>query len=380
MGRPGRSWQDFLGDFFSLRGVGLTRQPRSRNTNPLLRVNDAVGSSVEDTLRTGSFLNQIRRGVDPGQAADVVRMSQIDYSPQAFSQFERNVMKRIAPFYSFQRGVLPSIADHMLYRPGGLQGQSIRAVTRGTEPSEDNFVPEHLRQSAAIPLPEGWPSLLGGEPAEGLKRYLTNIDLPFESTLNLFTPGVGSSVSSRITDSIQKTASNLLGQTNPLIKAPIEYVTNRQLYTGRELSDLYSILEQDIGPLGRPLEQAAVNFVPFGARGISLYRQLSDDRLDPADARMKAAFNILAGVKLTDVDEDRAKRMAARNMLNSILETTPGVRTSENLTVPEDALRAMPQEQQRLYLLYRVLQSEAAKRARERKSALDPLQVLGAVG
>ena len=379
MGRQGRSRQDFLGDFFSLRGVGLTRQPRSRNTNPLLRFNDAVGSSVEDTLRTGSFLNQIRKGVDPGQAADLVRMSQIDYSPQAFSQFERNVMKRIMPFYSFQRGVLPSIADHMLYRPGGLQGQSIRAVTRGTEPSEDNFVPEHLRQSAAIPLPEGWPSLLGGEPADGLKRYLTNIDLPFESTLNLFTPGVGSSASSRITDSIQKTASNLLGQTNPLIKAPIEYVTNRQLYTGRELSDLYSILEQDIGPLGRPLEQAVVNFVPFGARGISLYRQLSDDRLDPVDARMKAAFNILAGVKLTDVDEERSKRMAARNMLNSILETTPGVRTYENLTVPEDALRAMPQEQQRLYLLYRVLQSEAAKKARERNKALDPLQVLGAV-
>ena len=39
----------------------------------------------------------------------------------------------------------------------------------------------------------------------------------------------------------------------------------------------------------------------------------------------------------------------------------------------------MPQEQQRLYLLYRVLQSEAAKKARERKAALDPLQVLGAV-
>jgi hypothetical protein len=375
----GRGVRDYLSDFFSLRGVGMTRNPRPYNTNPLLAFNDAVGSGVEDTLRTGTFLNQIRKGVDPGVAGDITRMAQVDYAPEAFTSFERNFLKRVLPFYSFQKGILPSIADNTLYRPGGLQGQTIRAVTRGTEPSEDNFVPEHLRQSAAIPLPEGWPSLLGGEPADGLKRYLTNIDLPFESTLNLFTPGVGSSASSRITDSIQKTASNLLGQTNPLIKAPIEYVTNRQLYTGRELSDLYSILEQDIGPLGRPLEQAVVNFVPFGARGISLYRQLSDDRLDPVDARMKAAFNILAGVKLTDVDEERSKRMAARNMLNSILETTPGVRTYENLTVPEDALRAMPQEQQRLYLLYRVLQSEAAKKARERNKALDPLQVLGAV-
>jgi hypothetical protein len=62
------------------------------------------------------------------------------------------------------------------------------------------------------------------------------------------------------------------------------------------------------------------------------------------------------------------------------LETTPGVRTYENITVPDDALRSMPEDQRKLYLLYRILQSDAAKRARERKkTALDPLEVLGAV-
>jgi hypothetical protein len=304
----------------------------------------------------------------------------LDYAPEAFTSFERNFMKRLLPFYSFQRQILPSIADNVMYRPGGLQGQTIRAVTRGTEPSEDNFIPEHLRQSAAIPLPEGWPSLLGGEPAEGLQRYITNIDLPFESTLNLFTPGVGTTTASRLADTVQKTASNLLGQTNPLLKYGLEAATNRQLYTGRELSDLYSALAEDIGPIGRPIEQAIINLVPFGARGISMYRQFTDDRLDPVDARLKAAFNVLAGVKLTDVDEERTKRQAARNMLNQILETTPGVRTYENITVPDDALRSMPEDQRKLYLLYRILQSDAAKRARERKkTALDPLEVLGAV-
>lgn len=379
-GRDGRSWRDFANDFFSLRGVGLFQAPRSRNTNPLLVLNDSVGQSVEDMLRTGTFLNQVRKGVDPRVAGDLTRLTQLDYSPQAFTSFERNFMKRLMPFYSFQRQILPSIADNILYRPGGLQGQTIRAVTRASEPNQENFVPEHLRQSAAIPLPDDWPSLLGGSPAEGLQRYITNIDLPFESTLNLFTPGVGATLTSQIADAAAKTGSNILGQTNPLLKAPLEYITNRQLYTGREMSDLYSVLEQDLGPIGRPLEQAIINFVPFGARGISLYRQLNDDRLSPADARMKAAFNILAGVKLTDVDEERTKRLAAREMLNKILETTPGVRTYENITVPEDALAAMPEEQRRLYLLYRVLQSDAAKRARERKrSALDPLEVLGAV-
>jgi hypothetical protein len=213
-----------------------------------------------------------------------------------------------------------------------------------------------------------------------LRRYLTNIDLPWESTFQLFTPGVGATTSSAIADTIKKTGSNVLGMTNPLIKAPLEYVTNRQLYTGRDLTDLYSVLERDLGEVGRPLEQLAVNFLPFGSRGIGLYRQLTDQRLDPSDRYMKAAWNLLAGTKLTDIDQERSKQLAARQMLNDMLQTTPGVRTYENVTVPEDVLRGMPREQQQMYLLYKVIQSEAAKRAREKKKAnLDPLQMLGVV-
>jgi hypothetical protein len=374
--RPGRSWADALNDFFTVRGVGITRNPAARNRNPFLVMNDAIGSASEDALRGGTFLNQIRKGVDSGEAADLVRLSQVDYSPQAFTSFERG-LKRLLPFYSFQKGILPSIADNLLYRPGGLMGQSIRGVNRSTQPTEDNFVPEYLRQSAAIPLPEEFGS---GNPE--LQRYLTNIDLPWESTFQLFTPGVGATLPSRISDTIQKTASNVLGMATPALKWPVEFATNRQLYTGRDLTDLYSVLERDMGSIGRPLEQAIVNLAPFGARGLGIYRQLTDDRLDPADRYSKAAFNLLAGVKATDVDQDRAKRQAARDMLNSILETTPGVRTYENITVPQDVLETMPRNQRDLYLLYKIIQSEAAKRARDKKkqqTALDPLELLGAI-
>jgi hypothetical protein len=372
---PNRTRGGFANDFFSMRGVGILDRAPTRNRNPFLVLNDAIGSTSEDALRGGVFLNQLRKGVDPGEAADLVRLSQVDYSPQAFTSFERNILKRALPFYSFQKGIVPSIVNNTLYRPGGLMGQSIRGVTRGTEPSEENFIPEHMRQSAAIPLPPEWG---GGNP--GLQRYLTNIDLPWESTFQLFSPGVGATTSSQIADTIRKTGSNILGMTNPIIKAPLEYFTNRQLYSGRDLTDLYSVLERDFGEIGRPLEQVATNFVPFGTRALGLYRQLTDDRLGTADKYTKAAWNLLAGAKLTDIDQDRAKRQAARDMLNAILETTPGVRTYENITVPEDVLRGMPKEQRDMYLLYKIIQSTAAKQAREKKkqqAALDPLQMLG---
>lgn len=376
LGRDGRTWPQFANDFFSMRGVGLTQAAPRRNTNPLLALNDSVGQAVEDALRTGTFLNQVRKGVDPATAGDLTRLLQLDYTPEAYTSFERKWLKRLMPFYGFQKQILSSVGDNLLYRPGGLQGQSVRAVNAGSRPTEDNFVPEYLRQSAAIPLPEG----LGGVPAEGLRRYLTNLDLPWEASFQMFTPGIGATFASRLADTISKTGSNILGQATPLIKAPIESITNRQLYSGRDMSDLYSVLANDIGPIGRPAEQFISNFVPFGARGLGLYRQLTDDRLSGGEAAAKAAFNLLAGVKFTDVDADRSKRLAARQVLNQMLETTPGVRTYENVTVPDDILRTMPEEQRRMYLLYKIVQNEAAKRARDKKKAemaLDPLQVLG---
>ena len=264
----------------------------------------------------------------------------------------------------------------MVYRPGGVQSQLVRAVNRGANPGEDNFTPPYMRRSSAIPLPSDW---TGGN--ENLRRYITSIDLPWESTFNLLTPGTGGTIPSAITDTIVQTGSNLLGQTNPLLKAPLEMITNRQLYTGRDLSDAYSVLERDLGMYGRPFEQILMN-APFGSRGLGIYRTLTDDRLTGTDRATKLAFNLLAGAKIRDVDVERTKQLAARDVLNQILETTPGVRTYENITVPEDVLRAMPREQRDMYLLYKVIQSEAAKRARDRKkqqAALDPLELLGAI-
>jgi hypothetical protein len=371
LGQRGRTWGQFGKDFFTVRGVGMGR-PAGETRNPLLRLNDAVGTTVEDTTRLGMFANLLRQGYAPTEAGDMVRRALIDYSPSAFSAVERDLFKRLIPFYSFQRGQVPAIVDNILYRPGGMQGQSVRAVSRASEPTEERFVPEQFRRSSAIPLPFS--------PAEGTQRYLTKIDLPWESTFNLFTPGIGSTLSARLANTVQETGSNLLGQFNPLIKAPIEYATDRQLYSGRNLSDAYSVLESQGVPGGRALEQIIQNFVPFGTRALGLYRQLNDDRLTTTDALTKAAFNTFAGLGLKDVDEDSARDAAARQMLKESLQSTPNVRTYENIAIDDESLARLPPAQRDLYLLYRIIQSDAAKRSRQRKKAeglADPMAILG---
>lgn len=374
-----RKWRDWA----TVRGVdwmGITsdRAAPKRTTNPFLQLHERVGKGVEDANRLGAYISMLQRGASPDAAADLVFKTQVDYSPRAFTEFERG-LKKLVPFYSYQRGIAPLVAENILYRPGGLQGQAIRFVNRASEPSEERFLPEHLRQTTAIPLTEA----LGGKPAPNLQRVVTNIDAPYEGLINMFSPGVGNTLTEQATDSLQKTGMNLLGQLNPLIKAPLEMILNRQLYTGRELSDLYSVLERDLGSVGRPLEQIGQNFVPGGTKLLGIYRTATDDRLSLADKALKLLVNNLAGVKLTDVDQERTRRLAARQMLNSLLSTVPGVRTYENITVPPEKLAAMPEQQKRMYLLYKIIQSQAAKRKRQQEKAqqlaVDPLQLLGVI-
>jgi hypothetical protein len=368
LGDSGRTWRQFLRDLGTIRGVGVSR-PATQTRNPVLRLNEAVGNTVEDTTRLAMFADLLKKGYAPGEAGDTVRRFLIDYSPQAFTPLETDFLKRAVPFYSFQRGMVPAVADSLLYRPGNVQGQSIRAISRASQPSEDNFTPEKFRRASAIPLP-----YFGND---GLARYLTNIDLPWESTFNLLTPGVGDTYAQRLGDTLQETASNVLGQTNPLIKAPLEYITDRQLYSGARLSDVYSVLESQGVPGGRGLEQLLMNFVPFGSRALGLYRQLSDKRLDTGDRLGKAAINMVAGVKLTDVDPAASKERAARQMLQETLRRTPGVRTYENVAIDDESLSRLTPEQRDRYLLYKIIQSQSAKRARQRRAAeADPLEAL----
>jgi hypothetical protein len=320
----------------------------------------------------------VRKGVSPEEARRISDLTQVRYQPDAFTDLERDVLKRIFPFYSYTKGIVPLVTDNLINSPAGLQGQSLRAINRGSEPSEDFFTPEYLRQSASIPVPKDMP-FVGLSSNPNLQRFLTNIDLPYESLINLFTPGVGNTAFDKLSSSAQKSFLNILGQTNPLFKGPAELITNRQFFSGRQLSDLYSMLEQPLGSPGRILEQVGSN-LPGGSRVLGTVRQIMDDRLTPAEKLSKLAVNTLTGLKFQDVDQERTKRLAARDMLTQLLETTPGVKSYENISVPDDVIRQMPEEQRRMYLLYRIVQSEAAKRARDKKKAelaLDPLQVLG---
>lgn len=370
------TWRDWLNPFSISTASG--------NTNPILEAGDRAAQFTDAGNRHGSYLTLIRKGYAPNEAARIANLTQVDYRPEAFTNFERDVLKRAFPFYSYTKGITPLIADQLATNPAGMMGQSIRALNRGGQATEQNFTPEHMRKKASIPLPPDLPFF--GLPADSpLRRYLSNIDLFYAGPVNLVSSGTGNSLLDKAGSGIKNTLLNVLGQSNPLIKGPLEVLTNRQFYSGREMSDLYSMLEQPLAPaglgqVGRLAEQAISN-APGGSRLLGVARQLLDDRIPNfVDRLPKVFFNAGTGLTFEDIDQQRTKQQAARQMLNKMLESTPGVRTYENVTVPDEVLRSMPKQQRDMYLLYKIVQSEAAKRARDKKKAelaLDPLQVLG---
>lgn len=370
-----------------MRGLGqqMQRRPvpwdlwetrkRGGFQNWLLSLGDRASTASDNFNRIGTYLNRIRKGDSPRRARQVSDLTQVNYRPEAFTPLERDAIKRLVPFYSYTKGISPLIAQQLLEKPAGLMGASIRSINRAGAPTEDNFTPEYLRRSAAIPLDSSVPGL--GLDKPGIRRYLKNIDLPWEGVVNLLSPGVGNNAIETLSDSIQQTGQNLLGQTNPLLKGPLEYLLNRQFYSGRQLSDLYSVLESDLGEIGKPLEQLLIN-LPGGSRALGVYRQLADDRLSTQDALTKLAFNSLTGMKVTDIDQDRTRRLAARNTLNDLLDRIPEMSSFENLYIKPEELVKLSETEKRQYLLYRILQAEASREARERrKAAEDPLSILG---
>ena len=371
-----------FGQRFGQNISNILTTPKRLFTDPqsfaIVKGMNRINEAVEDALRVGTFSNQMRKGSTVGAAGDMTRKLNVDYTPEAFTEFEQNVLKRIFPFYSFQRGIIPSIRDNLLERPGGTLGQTVRVVNRSTEPGDDSFTPERLRRQVSLPLPEGASDLMQaiGFGSDGNEVRLSNIDLPFSSLFNLITPGTS------LADTATNTLGNIAGDMHPALKYLIESATGRQLYSGARLKDLYSTLEnlpgfdQLPGGYARGTENIIRNLLPYGSRGMSLAGQLLDDRNTGLANIAKTGLSTLTGSRMSQYDPLMSKEQFVRQKVQDVLRDASGTKTFENIYVKDEDLANMSKREQDLYLLYRTIQSEAQARARANRKEEEAKELL----
>lgn len=351
---PGTNPLTVAGALGELKGLAPSGQPGLRGFLPKelplktgpLRVNEdfapimagrQMSRKVEGSNRLGAFISGLKQGMTPERAAEAT--SAAHYAYGNYTPFERDVMRRVFPFYGWMRSNLPHQLERLAESPGGLTGSAVRA-TGNLQANRDTFVPAHLGGGMALPV--------GGE-QDGTQRFLTSVGLPFED-LGMLKAGP---------DWMSRTALGLLGQTSGILKAPAEWATGKQFYSGRDMGDLYS-------RTGVPVaDQILMNSPLSGAA--SFLGTVTDPRKwqDP----LALLTNITSGVRLSDVDVDKQREIAVRDAIDSALRGTQGVRHFDTMYVKPDDLAKLGPEEILLLSLNKALERRAKERAKPQTSS-----------
>ena len=167
---------------------------------------------VENRLRLPLFVDRLIKGDAPEQAAKQVFQFHFDYAPEALTGFEKNVMKRVMPFYRWTRGNIPLQLEQMAKQPGKYAaiGKLLGNLQSDKQKAKDEF--------AALPpyMREGLPVRLGEK--NGFSQYLYGLGLPVEDINRLWK------------GSAQRTVASMVGELSPILKYPIEVGTG-QIYS-----------------------------------------------------------------------------------------------------------------------------------------------------
>lgn len=186
------------------------------NLNPLSNKNKVIeasarrGENVENTLRGTLAYDVLSKGRSADEALADVYKFHFDYSD--LSKFEKNVAKRVIPFYTWTRKNFPLQLEQMARNPGQYVKylHAKRNIELGTP--EESIVPSYFGDLLGIHLP----FQLNGSDA-----YLTP-DLPFKSLEQTVSPA------------------QILSQVNPIFKTPLELQAGKQFFSGIPFTGKYS--------------------------------------------------------------------------------------------------------------------------------------------
>lgn len=212
---------------------------------------------IEKFYRTSYFINGLRSGLSPDDAAKLVDETLFNYQG-SLTLFERRVMKRLAPFYSFQRNAIPLVLKSMLTEPGRV------SVAAKTLPLGTNK------------FYEVWNKLQGGEKLSDEERYIAPGFIFQQASVFAGTDEKGKLTFNTFNNYTPFDAINLIGQDedgkfdlnatmkkivfaslNPYIKMSTEIPANRYFFNDRVITE-----SAKIGNLGKYLEMV----LPEGAK------------------------------------------------------------------------------------------------------------------
>lgn len=300
---------------------------------------------VENANRGGSAYGYLRQGFSPEVAAQKVAESHVDYS--RLTDFEKTYLRRMFPFYTFTRGMVPFVFKNITENPGGTLAQYTKAAGRLRDQDYNNeLLPTHLGGSMVYDVTD-LPLISNPNRSPSVRTFFTGLELPVDVVANYISNPFG--------EAPLRGFESLLGQLNPYIKMPLELATNRQFFGHRSLDDLYS-------PTGSRFFDQVIGNSPL-SRVASMGRTLIDDR-KTIPTRLS---NLILGGRFTDVDMDKWESVRARELVKDALAGSPGISQFEKVYVQPGQEANLSPKQVELLRLQRTLEDQArrAKKGRE---------------
>jgi len=178
-----------------------------------------LANPIEEQARLMNFLTNLEKTGDPALAAYRTKMFLFDY--QNLTGFEKQVMRRVMPFYTFTRKNLELHAKVLMSTPGRLAAEVKTIESLGgilgsdtLTDEEMDMLPEWMQGGFAVKLGNG----KNGK--KGETTILSGLKTPFESAIASLTP------------------STFLSGTTPLAKTTIEFAFGYNSFRGVPLDEV----------------------------------------------------------------------------------------------------------------------------------------------
>ena len=216
-------------EFRGTEGMGATGNKIQRalqgmnpfnSRNAPLRISRGAGVGTETYVRGVMTFDSLKRGDLLSEAFERVMKFHFDYSD--LSAFERNVVKRVLPFYVWTRKNMPLMIEQMGMRPGIFNRYNIIKGNLERDTEEPRIVAPWMIRQGGIRLPWKY---------KGEYMYILP-DLPLKTPLEMLDPMLSLDPSMRPEDRARIGISSIFTQVTPLIKAPYEWINKRNVWKG----------------------------------------------------------------------------------------------------------------------------------------------------
>lgn len=197
----------------------------------------AVGAWVEMQQKSKLVVGALAKGMNLEEALNTAAKGGFDY--RALTTFESKVLRRIIPFYSFNRKNVELQLKVLGENPQRIN-QIIRSVeniqnlweTNLTAEEKENL-PAYLKEYLSVPI---------GRSREGVPQFIRNFGTPIEA----FTELVKFQAEGKST--LERTFLGMLSKVNPYLKVPIELGTGVDSFRQRDIKEVYTAPEYEHAP------------------------------------------------------------------------------------------------------------------------------------